>query len=68
MSINNFWSHRDLNRYIGLYRRLQKNRDDKMALVRKRLEAGYYLTDEIADAAAATMLGLQPEQRPPHAT
>lgn len=68
MSTNNFWSHRDLNRYIGLYRRLQKSRDEKIALVRKRLEAGYYLTDEIAHAAAARMLGLPPEQRPPHAT
>ena len=56
-----------MDRYIGPYRRLQKSRNDKMALVRERLEAGYYLTDEIAHAAAARMLGLRPEQRPPHA-
>ncbi|MFH1732804.1 MAG: hypothetical protein ABIF82_14290 [Planctomycetota bacterium] len=67
MSANNFWSHRDLDQYIGLYRRLEKSRREKTALVRERLEAGYYLTDEIAHAVAARMLGLRPERRAPHA-
>jgi len=64
MSVTNFWSDNDLDRYAGLYRRLQESRHDKLALVRRRLETGYYLSDEIAQAVAARMLGLRPRHGP----
>lgn len=52
----NFWDDNSLNHYLGVYRRMEKERDDKIAVVRERLESGYYLCGEVALTTAAKML------------
>lgn len=61
----NFWNIDDLGRYFDLYRRQEKERDNKIVVVRQRLENGYYLSDEVALATAARMLQSNISRPPP---
>ena len=46
----------DLGRYPDARRHQETGLEGKMAIVRQRLESGYYLSDEVASATAARML------------
>jgi len=61
----NFWNINDLNRYFDVYRRQEEEREDKMLVVRHRLECGYYLSDEVAFATATRMLQSNTGRPPP---
>jgi len=56
MDNDKFWNSEELRRYLRLLRDVQNAQRDKMDLVRGRIESGYYLTDEIAQATAHRML------------
>jgi hypothetical protein len=61
----NFWDDNSLNHYLGIYRRMEKERDDKIAVVRERIESSYYLCGEVALATAARMLQADAAPPPP---
>jgi hypothetical protein len=61
----NFWDDNSLNHYLGIYRRMEKERDDRIAVVRERIESGYYLCGKVALATAARMLQADAAPPPP---
>ncbi len=65
MSDTKFWNPKELRAYLKLLRDAEDAHGEKMDLVRRRIESGYYLTDEIARATALKMLARAPDLRPP---
>ncbi|MFW6158715.1 MAG: hypothetical protein ACOC8E_05095 [Planctomycetota bacterium] len=63
MTHNNFWNADDLGKYLRLLRNVERARAERLERARRRVEGGYYLTDEIARATAERMLA--PNQRDP---
>ena len=58
MGSSNFWNPDERRKYLRLLRDVESAHSKKLDLVRRRIETGYYLTDEIARATAAKMLGV----------
>ena len=65
MSDTKFWNPNELRAYLKLLRDAEDAHGEKMDLARRRIESGYYLTDEIARATALKMLARAPDLCPP---
>ena len=56
MTARDFWTPSEFDNYLDLLRHMEAACAARMELVRRRLEAGYYLTPEVARATAEKML------------
>jgi len=65
MSDTKFWNPKELRVYLKLLRDAEDAHSEKIDLARRRIESGYYLTDEIARATALKMLAQAPDLCPP---
>lgn len=56
MTIGNFWTLEDVQKYVELCRKVREAHNETIDRVRDRLKSGYYLTDEIARTTAEKMI------------
>ena len=59
MAENKFWTPEDLRRYLKLLRQVEDSQAERMDRIRKRIDSGYYLTDEMAQKTAQKLVAAE---------
>ena len=68
MRDGNFWKPKELRKYVAYFRRVQGTQRKRIEEIRRKIENGDYLTDDVASATARKMLARRFDEQTPFHT